>query len=351
MLMTRRFLLHVVQVFHDKLNVRELRRDIASHYAANCIAAGASAATLWCLSAVPDARAMRAMVCVALEHFLPAAVARVRSHINCYSGTVLRCDGHWDIAHRIAVRDASGQWTRPFTVLHGICLVDGALADVPTPMRTENMDDILQDLDRVVDNITSDRTRAGFGPLGSAVAVHSTDSYGKQRLRLAAFYRHKYHAVGVRALAPTPRANAEAAEAVGADQEDPTLITGEPCHDSFALNALVSVHANDARDMRYDHKDMLARLSGELAEVDVSVRPEELPAVGHALLQSAVRDASADFAAKLRADDAGRAAVAHFLGQPNVSKARVWKSLFGACPPRAPLPDTLAGQKLGFTPP
>ena len=162
--MSRQFLVHSLQQYGEALNARSLRRHIAAIYGAGSLAAATSGlAPLWSLYAVPSVGALRHIMTRALEQYLPPVVARMKRHVNCYSGTVLRCDGNYDLAARIAVQDESGAWVRPYSVLHGVCLVDGALADVPKPMATEALPDILADLSRIVPGIMEDH-RAPLPP-------------------------------------------------------------------------------------------------------------------------------------------------------------------------------------------
>ena len=332
--MTRRFLLYCVQQFNETLNSMHLRRDLASLYAANCLALHTGPTALACLCAIPSPQGLRSMLTVALEHFLPAACEHMRRHVNCYSGQILRSDGNWDIAMRVGQPGENMRWEHPWTVLHAICLTDGSLSDLPSLMATEGWEGVEADLNRVVYNINADRVEAGFGNAGSPIVAHAVDTYGKLRLKLDAFYKRKYAAVNVAVLAPTPRADASAAVAAGAGYASPTELCGDPGHDSFALNRLVSPTANDANDIRFDHKYHMSSLSAPLAVFDRTLKPQEPPAVVHSLLRSAVRDPTATFKGTLAVDAVGRLPFLAFLGEPNVSNARVWKKLFRAHPPR-----------------
>ena len=246
--------------------MRHLRRDLVSLYTANVLAWQTGPMALWYLQGVPRANALRALVARALEHFLPSIMNHMKEQVYCYSGTILRCDGNFDLATRIAApqRREDGtllRWVRPYSVLYGVCLIDGALADIPAPMAVENMRGILPVLRRLVRDIMEARTAAGLGQQASAVVAHATDTYQKHRQRLNHIYADMNCAVNVVAVAATPKGYASRATA---KDQVVTRITGDPAHDLFAFQRTVSPSANDSRDLRSDHKDIMAPLSIEM---------------------------------------------------------------------------------------
>ena len=183
----------------------------------------------------------------------------------------------------------------------------------------------------LIDNLKRDRLDAGLGLEASAPCFHSTDVYGKHRLKLTSFYSRKYPERSVEVDAPTPKA--DAARLVQLPHACLTEITGDPCHDVIAFRRLVSPSANDCRDLINDHSNMMARLSapepGELPPP-----PSELEADAHELLKSAVEDPLERFRRAVASGGVPLIHLREFMQQPRVADARVWKNLFGAHPPR-----------------
>ncbi|CAK0847750.1 unnamed protein product, partial [Prorocentrum cordatum] len=186
-LATRVFLLHLLQNFSEAFCGRASRRAIAEYYSANCLAFSVGSRALWYLSAVPSNDALRAFICDALENYLGPLVEHMRKHVNLYSGSVVRGGGNWDLAAR--VRNDQG---REFSVILVWIGVDGALLKPVIASKTEDLVDLLPDLDDVVSSLKRDRQEAGLGLAASAPMCHCTDVYGKHRLKLAEFYMGKY---------------------------------------------------------------------------------------------------------------------------------------------------------------
>eukprot|EP00973_Karenia_brevis_P056617 7876742-Karenia_brevis.AAC.1 len=121
----------------------------------NSLALAGGIRGLWFMSSVPRAAALRRIVAVALESYLPKLVAEIQKSVHVYSGSAIKHDGHYDIASRIVTvgKDSSGRWklTRPFSVIHGFTGIDGALLEPVFPGRTEDWVDIKARLDKLVD--------------------------------------------------------------------------------------------------------------------------------------------------------------------------------------------------------
>ena len=203
------------------------------------------------------------------------------------------------------------EWAYAARCLRAVLVADNVSA---APMPVDNLDSIVPVLDTLVDAIAKARAQ------GSAVVAHATDDYRKHGTELDKFYRK------INSAASTPIAKAAVV----------TTITGDPAHDLFAFRRLVSPSANDAKDLKHDHKDIMSRLSAEMpsSTCDFKKKPSKLHQRAHGLLRSAVEDPVKDFQEKMNADEIARDALVAFIQQPNVSKAGVWKKLFHACPPR-----------------
>ena len=120
------------------------------------------------------------------------------------------------------------------------------MLDVAKPASAEAIENILSDLGPVIDDLKHDRLSAGLTLEQACPIGHCSDSYGKHRLRLDAFYRGKYPDLAVRVRSTSAKSDASGATAVQ-EVSAPTLIAGDPAHDLFALRRRVSVTANDAK--------------------------------------------------------------------------------------------------------
>ena len=209
-------------------------------------------------SAVPKSVSIRSILMAALEDYTKAASREMQRLINVYSGSVISGDGNHDVAKRITMYDEAGQKTHPYTVLLAWVTVDRALFQPVTAAETEDWVDLQPDLDAAVTNLKQDRLASGLSLAEAAPVAHATDSFRKQRLLLDAFYKNKYHEMGVEAVSQTPKGNAQGARGGGVS---PTIVYGDPLHDQLALQRKVSAASPDASCLIADHKDILQRLS------------------------------------------------------------------------------------------
>ena len=122
-------------------------------------------------------------------------------------------------------------------------------------------------------------------------------------------------------------------------------ITGEPQHDVFALQRLVSVHTCDRFDLLNDHKDMIGRLSSDPASTLVKVvqtqgRAEEapvLPCDAENLLKTAISAPVDIFKRTLVQKPQQAIHLTNFLKHPLVRLSSTWIKIFSAYPPRGTL--------------
>ncbi|CAK0818443.1 unnamed protein product [Prorocentrum cordatum] len=357
--MTKQFLLHLVQLFHDRLCLRQTRRALVEQYCAGAAGLRAAGRVLSYLRAIPTAPGLEQILLTALEGYLAEATRHMQKRINVHSGAVIRGDGNYEQARKVAVEGDGGR-DRPCTVLLAWVTVDGALYQPPTLSRSEDVKDVLQDLGPLVGSFKQDRLEAGLSLVDSAPAVHATDVYGRQRLQLNAFYRRMYPELDADAAAgaPTPRGDTTGARTRFAGS--PTTVTGDPLHDTLAVMRLISAASPDARNMCYDHKrreDMLNRLSlpPRRPAAAAPVPAEQLPSapvagppdVGagepaaqplavehHEMLRKAVENTKEQTAAAIRENPASADAVAACLKQPRVDQEPTWRTIFGASPTR-----------------
>lgn len=340
---TRSFLLWATELFASTLNSRALRRSIIDYFTTNCLALAGGVRGLWFISAVPRPNMLRHMLCLALESYLPGLVTYMKKSIHVFSGSARKYDGNYKMAARVAIvgRDAeTRRWrlTRPYTVLHGFNGIDGALLTPVTLGRAEAWADIKAELEKLEDEVEANRIEAGLPMQAIPPVSHSTDTYGKHRLKLHRLYQQKYCHLNMSVCAPTPRSNAIGAVTTEGDSGVcPTVITGEPCHEVIAFRALVSPSANDCVIMLKDHECAMSRLSAVPApSIPLSVAselPRDLQSSAHFLLRAAVRRSADESRALLRAHPDATAEVKCFLEQPFVDKSSTWKTRFHVIPP------------------
>ena len=187
----------------------------------------------------------------------------------------------------------------------------------------------------MVQKFKQDRLEAGLCLVDASPAVHATDVYGRHRLKLAEFYRKHFPELDADAAAgaATPKANTTSAYSSCADS--PTIVTGDPLHDTLAIQRLVSAASPDAGNLIHDHKDLMCRLSLEPSVANGGwPRPQPFPEEHHGMLLKGVEMAMQDVKDAIEASPAAAMAVAAFLQQPRVDEARTWPELFDASPTR-----------------
>ncbi|CAK0788185.1 unnamed protein product, partial [Prorocentrum cordatum] len=334
---TRFFLLHLLRNFSETFCGRASRRAIAEDCSAHCLAFSMGSRALWYLSAVPSNCALRAFICDALENYLAPLVEHMRKHVDVYSGSVVRGGDNWGLAARVL-----NNKEREFSVILGWIGVDGALLKPVIASKTEDLVDLLPDLDDVVSSLKRDRLQAGLGLAAIAPICHCTGVYGKHRFKLAEFYMGKYPEQTTTVVADTPKA--DGSQAVDRFSEPLTAIAGDPVHDAaasvIALRRCASPSCNDCRDFIRDHQDILSRLSAPppgappAGQAPARSRAQDLSEAGVALLRTAVEKTVATFQASMGAEADGAADLRRFLQLPNVSKCCFWKKEFGAYLPR-----------------
>jgi len=341
LLMTRRWFLFMIQEFYTSLCTRAVRRSLVACYRAGALAFCSGPRALFLPTVAPRCRAIRVMLLEALEKHLQLLTARVRALGYVYNGAVCRGDGNYELASRIGVRRRGSSYVeRPYSVVYGWSGTDGSPMKSVVAMKTEDWRDIEADLDPMVDEHMHARIAAGVPPNCVRVVAHPTDSYGKHRLKIRAFYRKKYKALHVHVESATPKADARALRAQG-DAVDETVPTGEPYHDVIAFRKLVSSLDTDYNDILKDHEYPILRLSAARAptrpEAQVVPRPESEPLteVARRLLRRSVEDDTPTLQAALQESPSAAEEVREWFKQPGVLRDRSWRELFRARPPLA----------------
>ena len=359
--MTIRFLLEACQSFYECLNVRDLRRRLASTYAANALAdmqrmdsRGAQPyAPLWQLKALQKNQALRRIVQAAFSAFINERVQSLRARQLIYNAQGLRHDGNFKLAK--IIYSASATRKRPFSVVLGFCCVDGSLLQPPTPCETESWPDIERVLRRLLQDIKKERFRCGMQLLDSVPCFHSTDVFNKHRAKIEDLYISVWLALRVQSESNTPKAGFARRRLLSRQSlTHPCIVTGEPLHDILALRRLVSPRMNDASDFVFDWTDMVNRLSKadphEPAPLDELTFGDEallLSTSGIKLLKVGVEGTAEAFRTHAANNVDAANDLRSMLKHPKAAHAPVWHDVFGAIPPRGTL--ARLSRRLGAT--
>ena len=147
----------------------------------------------------------------------------------------------------------------------------------------------------------------------------------------------------------TPKSNS-----FGVEWQSPTdanigarcLVTGEPFHVVISLRRAVSTSDPDCQDLFLDHMDTMSRLPSPLlpcTPVQGSVFSKgddvlpDLTTAAERLLKIAVGRLAYDFERCLKSEPHAADLLKRFMQHSGVGRAPVWKTLFGAFPPRGTL--------------
>ena len=342
--MTAAFLFELCHQFYCELNARQVKRQVASLYSANALAAaismekrGAAPYSLaWQLQAVPKCKVLRSVVVRAFRAFVSQRVAVMRKRQILYNAQGLRHDGNYKLAKRIYIRGE-----RPFSVVIAICGVDGSLIDVIRPRATEAWPDIKAVLEPLLMEIKEVRLAHGCSLSESVPVFHSTDVHRQHRRLIRKLYRKVWPELRLQAIAPAPKAAARRARLRRRSQISRLLsVTGDPLHDRLALRRVLPVTGNDTVDIGFDHDDIMARLSkrdrpdGEAHMQFSDATAVPLSQRGRTLLRIGVQRTASAFKSVLRRGEAATDDLRAFLRQPGVQQSPVWQEMFGAEPPR-----------------
>ena len=294
--MTPRFLVHLVLVFYETLNLRAVKRRLVEYYSGNCLAfAGrASFNFAWAFAAVPRCQVLRSVLLTALAKVLQAQVRDVTAQVFVYSGQGVRSDGNFKLPKRIGRLSLDKKYVvRDFNVVLGFCGVDGVLLKPVRSFAGETLKDIESELGPMLDRLRESRLQQGFSLDQSAPVFHATDRYHPDRHGYA-----RIPAASIPKGVPT--------HAFNTDYSDGSfLIVGDPEHDLIALRKIVSPKLVDSHNFLFDHGDMLHRLSAERPSTEKAgarhMRTAKLHASAVVLLRSGVENTKAEFLKKKQA--------------------------------------------------
>ncbi|CAK0808275.1 unnamed protein product, partial [Prorocentrum cordatum] len=316
---TGRFLARFLFCLNDTLNFRECRRQLLGEHVA--VARGAEAglsdadarAVLFNIAFALPKRKMLGMIALrAFSAPISRRVSEMRRLRSAYNGSGLRVDGNFKLAKKIW-RGAGKARQKPFSCVLGICGTDGSPLQPVAPVRGGAWMDIKRVLQPLLADIVSARQAAGMSLEDACTAFVSTYSYSKHFKKYADVVDEACQLARVRTAGATPRgplaARGIVAPSVG------VLVAGEPFHDVLNARRCVNPQANDSSD-------------------PVGFAASAAP---RSRLEALAQDP--DGARDLRA----------FLSSPGVLRAKgVWKSAFGAQPPRPVLAREVRGRRCVF---
>lgn len=214
-----RFLQLIIGKFGETFNAAAVKRFIMDLYLANTIYLNKAESAMWATHAVPRLASLRFVLREALLSYLPGLIQHIEEHVHTYSGSAVRGDGHYKIAARIR----AGNPASPVNVIYAWIGVDGALLRPPAALQSETWPHLRANLEPLLLDMRRNRMRAGMSVQTACPAFHATDSFGKHRLKLRALYK-SVAKPQLATVAVTPQG--EAASAVGAMEESPTLSLG-----------------------------------------------------------------------------------------------------------------------------
>ena len=349
MYFTTAFLVHLLQVIYEEFNVRKARRRIADIYLANFLGLAAASATVPALmspailqKALPRDDLLTNVTLRAFRNFVKGVVARMRRRQLLYNAKVIRGDGNYKLAKRHRLHRGKGDFT--WTVVLGWCALDGSLLQPFHAKETEAFPHIEEDLEPMLKDIRDYGLGEGDSLEDTVPLTQSTDVYERHKPNYTKLYASVWKALGVQDYALTPRADSLSLDTSVSPQDRLLQLwcpSGEPRHNVIAHQKLVSPFANDARDMKQDHADLLNRLSAPLPSAETMsalVPPTEvslsLSTPGRTLLHTAVERSAKEFKAAFESDPAAAASLRKFLGHEHVLFSTVWMEEFGAFPVR-----------------
>jgi hypothetical protein len=208
--MTSLFFLEMSQLFYETFNSRQVLRQLAAMYSATALAAalgmeyrGTSPNSwAWQVAALPRNPSIRAALLRGLTSIVQARVSVMQRRQIIFNSKGIRCDGNWDLAKIMTV----GPDGEAFSVVLGFCGLDGSLLVPLIPVTAENWAEIDKVLEPILVEIRDVMLESGFSLQDTLPVFHSTDTFGKHRLKLRGLYDRVWQALRVQSSAPTPRA-------------------------------------------------------------------------------------------------------------------------------------------------
>lgn len=273
LLISQSMLIELLLNVYQEFNIRASVRRIMDVYSVNFLSlvarkamegmAGGPLDVTWLARSLPDSEEVTCVLLRAWSGFIRTMVGRMRKRQLLFNAKVIRGDGNFKLAKRIA-RYEGQKWVRPFTVVLGWCGLDGSLLQPWSARKGEVWSAIRSDLEPLLKDVRDFGLEANYSLAQTQPVAHSTDTYRKHRWLLGALYDEVWAALRVQVQALTPRGEALAAHPAPVrlrNEQNRCRLTGEPWHVSHWAKSAASWSANDYRNYCYDIGDVLSRLS------------------------------------------------------------------------------------------
>lgn len=253
-----------------------------------------------------------------------------------YNLSVIRGDGHSDIASRVFRTNSTGAREYPFSCIIAWCGTDGSLLKLFVLAPGEAFEDQARDLEPFLRFAKKVRMEYGVSSSDARPTFHATDTYNKRRFLWPALYNKIRLDQQVIAIGRTNKGDVDKvrrSEAI----EDRTVVTGEPMHELINLRRVLPSGGKDFADIYFDHADCINRLSAPLPNFVAKVGLDAHAALAdqaRELLQSGVSLNASAWKERLQGDADSRTLLQTFLTAPNVLQHPAWEQLFSAMPPR-----------------
>ena len=187
--MTGGFLLTLLQSLHEHLNLRAVRQELFSFMSVEVrsqILAGRSEfrspTNIGALAlALPTPGELRLIALKAFSRFAARQVDIMVQRQCIFNFSIVRGDGHYDIASRVFELDDAGKRSYLYTCLLAWCGTDGSLLKPFVLMPGESFEDQVQDLRPFLQRAKEIRMTFGMSTKDSRPTVRATDTYNKHR--------------------------------------------------------------------------------------------------------------------------------------------------------------------------
>ena len=261
--MTSTYLVWLLQNIYATFNLRTVRRrllDSAHTCMLERIARGrcrVSPTSIGALAlALPTAEELRAIALKAFSVFVEEQVGMLIKRQALYNMSIVRGDGHYDLASRVLERDpghATGQ-RRPYTCILAWCGTDGSLLKPFVLKPGESFEDQAKDLEPYLQTAKGIRMAFGMDWAASRPTVHATDTYNKHRNLWPKVYDRVWKAQEIGFDSEAAKGDVRKINRQhGSQVLDTTLVTGEPMHDLINLRRALPNLGQDFADIYFDH--------------------------------------------------------------------------------------------------
>ena len=261
--MTHRYLLNLLLAIYDLFNLRGVRRRLTSIMFASAtvhVLSGVKPMSPHSLGAmvlaVPTAQELKIIALKAFTIFVQKQVDHMVDQQCLYNFSVLRGDGHYDVAAGVYEYDAKQKARKyPFTCILAWCGTDGSLLKPFVVAPGEAFHDQVKDLEPFLRKAKSLRMTHDLSSTDSRPTVHATDTYNKHRLLWPPIYDKVWMEQQVDAQGHTKKGDVCKVQRSGVGESDATMVTGEPMHELINLRRVLPSVGHDFADIYFDHAE------------------------------------------------------------------------------------------------